>query len=40
MDKTVLNKIIAEHMYRSGNYGAGEAFTKEANIQMADNFKD
>ena len=27
LDKPVLNITIAEHMYRSGHYQAGEAFT-------------
>jgi hypothetical protein len=40
MDKTILNKVIAEHMFRSGNYIAGEAFTQEAKISMPENFKD
>ena len=40
MDRTTLNKVIAEHMFRSGNYTAGEAFTQEAKIAMPENFKD
>lgn len=40
LDKPVLNKTIAEHMYRSGNYNAGEKFSQEAKIDMADEFKD
>lgn len=30
LDKPTLNKTIAEHMYRSGNYQAGEIFSKES----------
>jgi len=32
----VLNITIAEHMYRSGHYQAGEAFTQEAKIDLED----
>lgn len=40
LDKPVLNKSIAEHMFRTGNYHAGETFSKEAQIDMTDEFKD
>jgi E3 ubiquitin-protein transferase RMND5 len=40
IDKTILNQIIAEHMYRSGSYQAGETFSKEAKIEMLDDFKN
>ena len=36
LDKDVLNLVIAEHMFRSGNYAAGEMFCKEASVQMTD----
>ena len=40
LDKSVLNRVIAEHMYRSGNYNAAEAFTAEANFSMPADFKE
>ena len=30
LDKQTLNKTIAEHMYRSGFFESGEAFSEEA----------
>jgi len=34
LDKPVLNKTIAEHMYRSGYFESGEAFTQEAHVEV------
>lgn len=39
-DKAALNQTIAEHLYRSGFFEAGEAFRKEAAFAMSDDFKD
>lgn len=35
-----MNLTIAEHMYRSGHYQTGEIFSKEANVGMAEEFKN
>ena len=35
----MLNMTIAEHMYRSGNFQAGEIFTTEANVDISEEFK-
>ena len=34
LDKPTLNKTIAEHMYRSGFFESGEAFSEEAQIRL------
>lgn len=40
LDKPLLNQTIAEHMYRSGCFLSGEIFSKEANIEMTEDFKN
>eukprot|EP00347_Sterkiella_histriomuscorum_P014886 403359145 len=40
LNKPVLNQTIAEHMYRSGCYQAGEVFTQEAQIDLNSNKTD
>lgn len=39
VDKPVLHQTIAEHMYRTGAYQAGEAFTREAEVHLKEDFK-
>jgi hypothetical protein len=39
LNNDILNQTIAEHMYRSGNFTAGEAFSLEANLSLSDSFK-
>ena len=33
-------RVIAEHKYRTGNYQAGETFSKEATIGLTEEFKN
>lgn len=40
LDKGTLNVVIAEHMFRSGNYISGEMLCEEANINMTNEFKN
>lgn len=34
LEKPVLNKTIAEHMYRSGYFESAEAFSEEAKVEV------
>ncbi len=34
LDKPVLNKVIAEHMFRSGYFTSGEAFIEESSLPI------
>ena len=34
LDKPVLNKVIAEHMFRSGYFTSGEAFSDETSLPI------
>ena len=39
IDKNEINTIISEHLFRNGRFEAGEAFWKEANIELEDTYK-
>lgn len=39
LDEKNLNIIIAEHLFRSGNYQSGELFCKESKTDLSDEFK-
>ena len=40
LDKPLMNKVVAEHMYRTGCFGAGGVFTEEGRVDgISEEFK-